>query len=60
MAIYAVCRGCGKIINVSKRLLGSLHICTTEEERTKYADQIRERVEASQRILDQNLKSNSR
>jgi hypothetical protein len=33
---YEVCGVCGKLVRLNKPLLGSLHICLTEEERNGF------------------------
>jgi hypothetical protein len=48
---YGVCGDCGKIVWANKPLIGSTHICTTEEERSLLSRQIRARAEASLREL---------
>lgn len=50
--LMGVCGNCGKIIRVDKPLLGSLHICTTEEERQKYPTQIQTIVANAERELE--------
>jgi hypothetical protein len=42
--LYEVCVDCGQMICVNKRFLGSLHLCTTEEERADPA--IRNQIDA--------------
>lgn len=49
--LMAVCCNCGKIIRANKPLLGSFHICTTDEEQREYRDQISRAVAAANREL---------
>lgn len=42
--IYEICNGCGDMICLNKKIFGSMHICTTQEERIKYAPQISEKI----------------
>lgn len=41
--IYDVCSGCAKIIRVNKPIFGSVHFCTTDEEREQYSKEIRKK-----------------
>jgi hypothetical protein len=50
--IYAVCYGCGKIIRVNKPLIGSVHFCTTEEEKNEYPNVIKYRALMSEKELE--------
>lgn len=38
--LYGVCNDCGKVVRLDKPLFGSAHLCTTQEERQKYPEQI--------------------
>ncbi len=49
--LYDVCGDCGRIVRINKPLLGSWHLCSTEEERVKYKAEIRERVALNARRL---------
>ena len=42
--IYRVCADCGDLVRVNKPIFGSIHLCTTEEERQKYPCEIAARV----------------
>jgi hypothetical protein len=42
--VYRVCGDCGEIVRWNKPLIGSLHFCTTDEERKQYPQQIRARA----------------
>ena len=46
-----VCRDCGKLIRIDKPIFGSLHVCSTMEERALYPEIIRGRVEAMEAAL---------
>jgi len=38
--LFDVCRDCGGIVRLDKPLFGSLHICTTDEEREAHPRKI--------------------
>ena len=46
--LMAVCRDCGKTICVNKTLFGSLHLCTTDDERRQYSSEIKRRAESAE------------
>ena len=39
--IYAYCHWCGKMVRLNKLILGSLHICLTEEEKDAKAKRMK-------------------
>jgi|APCry1669193181_1035450.scaffolds.fasta_scaffold90610_3 hypothetical protein len=47
-----VCQDCGQIVRIDKPIFGSLHICTTPEERKDYAAQIRQNYLATKAALE--------
>jgi hypothetical protein len=48
---YDVCRDCGEIVQVNKPILGSIHVCTDEDDREKDARQIQKRIEQNRSRL---------
>jgi hypothetical protein len=49
--MYGVCYDCGKIVQTNKPIFGSVHICTTDEERRAFAAQISAKAAANVRAL---------
>jgi hypothetical protein len=35
--LYGVCDNCGEIVRINKPIIGSLHLCRSEEERAELA-----------------------
>lgn len=50
--VYGACPNCGKIVRMDKPIFGSFHICTTEEEQSKYPDIIMSRVREAEATLE--------
>ena len=50
--LMSVCSGCAKIIRLDKPILGSLHICTTDDERRIFASEIGRQYGAMKRYLE--------
>jgi len=50
--IYKVCEDCGNVVQINKPIFGSLHICTTEEERLEHKEEIRKKVEYMKKELN--------
>jgi hypothetical protein len=50
--LMTVCPDCGQIVRLDKPFLGSLHICTTPEERKMYALEISRRYAATKADLE--------
>jgi hypothetical protein len=50
--LMSVCPDCGQVVRLDKPFLGSLHICTTPEERKIYAAEIHRRFAVTKAALD--------
>lgn len=50
--LYEVCATCGQIVRFDKPLLGSLHICVTEEEARDFRQQIAREAAIARQTLE--------
>lgn len=51
--IYVVCAHCGRIVRLNKPVFGSLHVCTTADERRSHASIIAGRRRAAEKLLQE-------
>lgn len=42
--MYDICGNCGELVCLNKFILGSFHVCTTEEEQVLYKQEIAQKV----------------
>lgn len=50
--LMSACPDCGQIVRLDKPFVGSLHICTTPEERKMYAAEISRRFSVTKAALE--------
>lgn len=51
--IYEVCADCGDIVQINKFMVGSLHICLTNEEISRNKDQINSLYKSRKKALEE-------
>ena len=49
--MYDVCASCGGIICLNKTFFGSLHFCTTTDERSRYSHEIEMKYQLNKKAL---------
>ena len=49
--IYGVCPNCANIVRINKPVFGSLHVCTTDDEKREYKREIAAEREAKNLAL---------